>query len=55
MAIIFSDYYGTEDLIESEFPILWGSVHCLKRGEDASERLMVKTLAKMLLMIYKGV
>lgn len=55
VAIIFSDYHGTEDFIESEFPILRGRVHCLKRGEDASERQMVKSLAKKLLSIYEGV
>jgi CRISPR-associated protein Csx3 len=48
VAIIFSDYHGTEDFIELEMPILRGKVHCLQRGVDASGREMVKALAKLL-------
>ncbi|MBV6626163.1 MAG: CRISPR-associated protein Csx3 [Rivularia sp. (in: Bacteria)] len=48
LGIIFSDYYGTEDFIESKTPILTGSVHCLERGEDASGREMVKELVRVL-------
>jgi CRISPR-associated protein Csx3 len=48
VAIIFSDYHGTEDLIELETPILQGKVHCLQRGVDASGGDMVKALAGLL-------
>lgn len=53
LAIIFSDYHGTEDFMESESPILKGSVHHLERGEDVSEREMVKVLAKVLVNLGK--
>jgi CRISPR-associated protein Csx3 len=54
IAIIFSDYYGKEDFIESETPILRGRVHRLVRGEDVSGREMIKVLAKVLVGIYRG-
>ncbi|MBN3927340.1 hypothetical protein [Nostoc sp. NMS4] len=48
IAIIHSDYYGECDRIESQSPILTGSIHRLQRGEDVSERPMVKALARLL-------
>jgi CRISPR-associated protein Csx3 len=54
IAIIFSDYDGKEDFIESEAPVLKGRIHCLKRGEDASGREIIKALAKVLVSIYRG-
>lgn len=51
IAIIHSDYYGQADCIESESPILKGSVHHLERGEDVSSRPMVQTLARLLVRL----
>lgn len=48
IAIIHSDYEGKCDRIETETPILRGSVHRLERGEDVSTRPMVQALAKVL-------
>ncbi|WP_066426860.1 CRISPR-associated protein Csx3 [Anabaena sp. 4-3] len=48
IAIIFSDFLGNEDVIESESPILRGRVHRLQRGEDVSQRLTVQALARLL-------
>lgn len=53
-AIIHSDYHSEKDFIESESPILKGSVHHLERGEDVSEREMVKVLAKVLVNLGNG-
>lgn len=53
VAIIRSDYHGKKDFVESESPILKGSVHHLERGEDVSEREMVKVLAKVLVNLGK--
>jgi CRISPR-associated protein Csx3 len=48
IAEIYSDYHGTEDTVESicQDGILRGSVHHLERGENVSERPMIRTLAK---------
>jgi CRISPR-associated protein Csx3 len=54
IAILFSDYHGKEDFIESEVPILRGRVHCLQRGVDACERETVKVLAKVLVNKLRG-
>jgi GTPase SAR1 family protein len=61
IAIIHSDYYGECDgfagqgqRLESEFPILTGSVHRLQRGEDVSERPMVQALARLLVGLCSG-
>jgi len=54
LAIIFSDYSGTEDFIESETPILKGSVHCLERGVDASVREIIKELVRVLVSLVRG-
>lgn len=51
IAIIHSDYSGTCDHVESESPILKGSVHYLERGEDVSNRPMVQTLAGLLMQM----
>ncbi|HIK29882.1 MAG TPA: hypothetical protein IGS17_00505 [Oscillatoriales cyanobacterium M59_W2019_021] len=56
VAILYSDYHGTSDRVatpqeyrsEGEFPILQGFVHHLDRTEDASSRLMVRELARVL-------
>lgn len=50
VAEIFSDYYGTEDRVDSVGPdgILHGAVHRLERGEATSERPMVRALAEHL-------
>ena len=54
IAIIHSDYYGECDRIESELSILTGSIHRLQRGEDVSERPMVKALAQLLVELIRG-
>ncbi|MEH2022875.1 CRISPR-associated protein Csx3 [Nostoc sp.] len=48
VAIIYSDYEGVSDAISGETPILRGNVHRLQRGEDVSSRLIVQTLARVL-------
>jgi CRISPR-associated protein Csx3 len=57
IAVIHSDYHGVCDQlcwcaernrVESEVPILRGSVHYLERGEDVSTRPMVQALARVL-------
>jgi CRISPR-associated protein Csx3 len=48
VAVICSDYCGTEDYINTLEPVLTGSVHHLERGEDNSQRPMVKALANLL-------
>lgn len=47
VAIIFSDFDGNKDVVESESLILRGRVHRLKRGEDVSQRLTVQALARL--------
>jgi CRISPR-associated protein Csx3 len=54
IAIIYSDYHGASDGIESQAPILRGSVHRLQRGEDIAERPMVQALANLLVNKYRG-
>jgi CRISPR-associated protein Csx3 len=54
IAIIFSDYHGTEDLVESEAPILRGRIHCLQRGVDAWNREIIKVLARILVSKVRG-
>ena len=51
IAIIYSDLHGSSDTITSEEPVLTGSVHRLKRGEDVSGRPMVQALAKLLIKL----
>ncbi|MBD2566515.1 CRISPR-associated protein Csx3 [Anabaena lutea] len=48
VAIVHSDYDGVCDVISQETPILKGSVHRLKRGEDVSSRAIVRALAGVL-------
>ncbi|MBD2677346.1 MULTISPECIES: CRISPR-associated protein Csx3 [Nostoc] len=54
IAIIFSDFHGNNDVVETELPIVCGSVHRLKRGEDVSQRPMVQALARLLVGFCKG-
>ncbi len=54
VAIIHSDYNGVSDRIDSEVPILTGSVHHLERGEDVSSREMVQALAQLLVKLSRG-
>ncbi|MBE9214596.1 CRISPR-associated protein Csx3 [Plectonema cf. radiosum LEGE 06105] len=54
VAIIRSDIEAQEDLIESEFPVLTGRVHGLVRGEDVSQREIVKVLAQVLVNQVRG-
>ena len=48
IAILHSDYNGKSDRLECESPILKGSIHHLDRKEDASSRLMVQNLVRVL-------
>lgn len=48
IAIVFSDYFGNNDVIKSESPILCGTVHRLQRGEDVSQRPIIQALARLL-------
>ena len=48
IGMIYSDREGVCDRIESESPILRGSVHRLFIGEDVSSRPMVQALARVL-------
>ncbi|BAY83089.1 hypothetical protein NIES267_25750 [Calothrix parasitica NIES-267] len=54
LAIILSDYHGTEDFIEYKLPLLKGRIHCLERGVDASGREMVKELVRVLVSLVRG-
>lgn len=55
IAIIHSDYHGVADQIQTKSPLLTGSVHYLKRGEDVSTRLMVQALAHLLVCLVNSV
>ncbi|NJK38482.1 MAG: CRISPR-associated protein Csx3 [Oscillatoriales cyanobacterium RM2_1_1] len=54
-AIVYSDYHGQVDVIESDSPVLQGKVHYLERGEDVSNRLMVKALADRLINLTREI
>lgn len=48
VAIVFSDFFGNNDVVVSESPILRGRVHRLQRGEDVSQRPIIQALARVL-------
>jgi CRISPR-associated protein Csx3 len=54
IALLYSDYTGTSDRIESETPILKGSVHYLERGVEVSDRPMIQTLARRLVAMSQN-
>jgi CRISPR-associated protein Csx3 len=54
IALLYSDYTGTSDRIESETPILTGSVHYLERGVEVSDRPMIQTLARRLVAMSQN-
>lgn len=54
IAILHSDYHGTCDRIESETPILTGSIHYLERGVEVSDRPMIQTLARRLVAMSQN-
>jgi CRISPR-associated protein Csx3 len=54
IAIVFSDYFGNNDVIKSELPILCGTVHRLQRGEDVSQRPIIQALARLLVGLCGG-
>jgi CRISPR-associated protein Csx3 len=54
IAIIFSDYHGIKDFIESKTPILRGRVHRLQRGVDAGDREIIQALARILVSKVRG-
>jgi CRISPR-associated protein Csx3 len=49
VAIIYSDYHGTSDLIQPNSKILTGTIHHLDRQVDVSSRPMIKELANLLI------
>lgn len=51
IAKLYSDYYGTYDRIDSEFPIVTGCIHYLERGQNVANRPVVQTLAKLLVSL----
>ncbi len=51
IALIHSDYEGEADRVDTEEPLLTGSVHHLERGEDVSRRPMVQVLARKLVRL----
>lgn len=48
VAIIYSDYHGSQDFIETESPIWSATFHYLERGVDISVRPCVQKLAQLL-------
>lgn len=55
IAILHSDYDGTQDRIDSEVPILRGSVHYLERGEELATRPTIQKLARLLVRLSQEV
>lgn len=51
VAVIYSDYHGKEDILDDSGEILTGKVHHLERGEDVSDRPMVKALAERIIKL----
>jgi len=54
IAIIISDYQATEDLITTAASPLFGIVHYLDRSQDATDRPIIKALAKLLSDLAKS-
>lgn len=54
IAIIESDYHGTEDCTNEKSPVLKASVHRLERGEDTSSRTTIKALAKLIIGLFNS-
>jgi hypothetical protein len=55
VGVVHSDYHGTCDVIQSEQPMVTGSIHHLERGEDVSTRPMVQALARALVGLSERV
>lgn len=53
IAIIYSHLAGKKDYIWNNSPVLTGIVHHLERGVDVSSRLMVQTLAKLIVELSR--
>ncbi|BAY38648.1 hypothetical protein NIES2111_29960 [Nostoc sp. NIES-2111] len=54
IAIVFSDFFGNNDVVVSKEPVLRGTVHKLMRGEDVSQRAMVQALAQVLVGLCRS-
>jgi CRISPR-associated protein Csx3 len=56
IAVIYSDLNATKDEIYEvkSAELLRGKIHCLKRGEDTSERAIVKALSELLVGLTLG-
>ncbi|MFW6296589.1 MAG: hypothetical protein ACOC04_05300, partial [Halothece sp.] len=54
IAVLKSDLSATEDEIITQFPLLTGIIHKLKRDEAVETRPMVQALAKTLVNLGKG-
>jgi CRISPR-associated protein Csx3 len=51
IAKIYSDYLGTADRIDTQFPILTGTIHQLSRGKNLKDRPTIKALAQAVLAL----
>ncbi len=51
IAKIHSDYTGTADRIDTQFPILTGTIHQLSRGKNIRDRPTIKALARAVLAL----
>jgi len=54
IAIIYSALNNKEDVIETLFPLLTGSVHSLNREEDVFHRPMIQALANLIVSLTKS-
>jgi len=48
IAELHSDYYGHEDVVEQEEPMVTGSVHFLERGEDVTARPIIEAVGHLI-------
>jgi CRISPR-associated protein Csx3 len=55
IAKIHSDYHGSTDLLDTEFPLLTGAIHHLSRGENVSDRPMIQALSKLIIDLTYGI
>ena len=53
IATIYSDLEAREDLVRYQNNLLTGRVHYLERGEDVSDRPMIRELARLLISLVR--
>ena len=51
IAKVYSDYLGTADRIDTQSPILTGTIHQLSRGKNVQDRPTIKALARVVLKL----